>query len=88
MSIHNEPSIQQKMENMFNNTCGTWENLTESTIQSFLQQCLEHNIDPQFCMSWVEQHKAQIPDWQEVSKVSLDWVNEHTSTGSPLTFND
>ena len=88
MSGTNDLSIQTKMENIFNNTCGTWQNCTESTIQVFLEQCLENNIDPQFCMSWVEQHKSQISDWQDVSKVSLDWVNQHTSTGSPVSFTE
>lgn len=48
----------------------------------------ESNIDPQYCMSWVEQHKAQIPEWDAVSKISLDWVNQHTSTGSPISIKD
>lgn len=86
MSFENE--LQTKMESFFSSTCGSWENCTEANIQSFLQQCQEHNIDPQFCMSWVEQHKSQIPDWQSVSKVSLNWVNDHTSTGSPITGQD
>ncbi|MEC2074605.1 hypothetical protein [Metabacillus fastidiosus] len=88
MSSANDLTIQKKMENIFNNTCGTWQNCTESNIQSFLEQCQEHNIDSQYCMSWVEQHKARIPDWSTVSKVSLDWVNEHTSTGSPISFTE
>ncbi|MFJ7730072.1 hypothetical protein ACIQXV_28810 [Neobacillus sp. NPDC097160] len=88
MSSPNDLSIQKNMENIFNTTCGTWQNCTESNIQLFLKQCLEHNIDPQYCMSWVEQHQSQISDWQVVSKVSLDWVNQHTSTGSPLSFTE
>lgn len=84
----NDLSIQKKMEKFFNNTCGTWENCTELNIQSFLGECQEHNIDSQYCMSWVEQHKSQIPDWQVVSKVSLDWINQHTSTGSPISFTE
>ncbi|WP_088105867.1 hypothetical protein [Halalkalibacter urbisdiaboli] len=76
--------IQKKMERLWENTCGSWENCTETTIQSFLAQCRESSIDPQYCMGWVEQHSEQIPDWPAVSKVSLDWVNEHTSTGSPI----
>ncbi|MGE8205651.1 hypothetical protein ACQKP0_13930 [Heyndrickxia sp. NPDC080065] len=81
-------SLQTKMESIWVNTCGSWQNCTEKTIQSFLVQCQENNIDPQYCMSWVEQHKAQIPEWSAVSKVSLDWVNQHTSTGSPITYNE
>ena len=88
MPIENDISIQTKVENLFHNTCRTWDNCTEANIQSFLGQCLESNIDPQYCMSWVEQHKSQIPDWQIVSKVSLDWVNQHTSTGSPISFTE
>ncbi|UNK17586.1 hypothetical protein MNQ98_24510 [Paenibacillus sp. N3/727] len=88
MSSAKDLSIQNKMENIFNHTCGTWQNCTESNIQSFLEQCQEHSIDSQYCMSWVEQHKSQIPDWQVVSKVSLDWVNQHTSTGSPISFTE
>ncbi|MDV7766794.1 hypothetical protein [Peribacillus sp. CSMR9] len=81
-------NIQNKMENIWQDTCGSWENCTETTIQSFLAKSEESNIDPQYCMSWVEQHKTQIPEWPAVSKVSLDWVNQHTSTGSPLSMKD
>ncbi|MGN7402897.1 hypothetical protein ACTHO0_23870 [Cytobacillus praedii] len=76
--------IKQEMERIWGETCGSWENCTEENIQSFLAQCQEKSIDPQYCMSWVEQHSNQIPNWSAVSKVSLDWVNEHTSTGSPI----
>lgn len=82
----NEISIQTKMENLWSNTCGTWQNCNEETIQSFLAQCLDSSIDPQFCMSWVEQHKDQIPNWTDVSKTSLRWVNQHTSTGSAISI--
>jgi hypothetical protein len=81
-------NIRTKMENLFENTCGSWENCTASTVESFLNQCQEQGIDPQYCMSWVEQHQSQIPDWQNVSKVSLDWINQHTSTGSPISFTE
>lgn len=87
-NMANDFSLQNKMEIIWKETCGSWENCTESTIQSFLAKCHENNIDPQFCMSWVEQYSTQIPDWNTVSKVSLDWVNQHTSTGSPISFND
>lgn len=80
----NDQSLQIKMENLFKNSCGTWQNCTDSNIQNFLEQCQQNNIDPQYCMSWVEQHKSQIPDWQAVSATSLEWVNQHTSTGSPF----
>ncbi len=83
-----ENALQTKMEKIFQATCGSFENCTESSIQSFLQQCEENGIDSQFCMSWVEQHKSEIPDWQTVSKVSMEWMNQHTSTGSPITFSE
>lgn len=86
--MSNETTIQMKMENIFNDTCGSFENCTESSVQSFLKQCEENGIDSQFCMSWVEQHKSEIPDWESVSKVSLEWMNEHTSTGSPISFSE
>lgn len=88
MSNEKDFSIQSKMENIWKSTCQSWENCTEKNIEEFLTECLENNIDPQFCMSWVEQHKAQIPDWTAVSKVSLDWINQHTSTGSPLSIKE
>lgn len=88
MSNEIDLSVQTQMKNIWQNTCGSWQNCTETTIQSFLAQCQEKNIDPQFCMSWVEQHKTQIPDWTAISKVSLDWVNQHTSTGSPISFTE
>lgn len=78
-------SIQEKIEAIWQETCGTWENCNETTIQSLLSKCEEQSIDPQFCMSWVEQHKEQIPNWSNVSEISLDWVNQHTSTGSPIS---
>jgi hypothetical protein len=84
----NELSLQTKMENIWSNTCGSWENCNETTIQSFLSQCEEYSIDSQYCMSWVEQHKDQIPNWAGVSETSLGWINQHTSTGSPFSVND
>ncbi|MCL7748657.1 hypothetical protein [Halalkalibacter alkaliphilus] len=77
-------SIKQEMERIWAETCGSWENCTEQNIQSFLEQCQQNSIDSQYCMSWVEGHSNQIPNWSAVSKVSLDWINEHTSTGSPI----
>ncbi len=88
MTNENNPSIQMKLENIWINTCGSWQNCTETTIQSFLAHCQDNNIDPQYCMGWVEEHKSRIPDWPSVSKVSLDWVNQHTSTGSPISFTE
>jgi len=86
--LSNEAAIQTKMENAWLNTCGTWENCNQETIQSFLSQCLEKNIDPQYCMSWVEQHKDQIPNWTNVSETSLGWINQHTSTGSAISVKE
>ncbi|WP_312469516.1 hypothetical protein [Neobacillus sp.] len=82
----NEVSIQTKMENVWGYTCGSWRNCTEETIQSFLAQCLDYNIDPHFCMSWVEQHLEQIPNWTDVSETALGWLNQHTSTSSAISF--
>jgi hypothetical protein len=81
----NEVSLQTKVENVWSNTCGSWGNCNEKTIQSFLTQCDEYNLDPQYCMSWVEQHKNQISNWESVSRASLGWINHHTSTGSPYS---
>lgn len=79
------PSIQKTMENIWSTTCRTWLNCNESNVLSFLSQCQQHSIDPQFCMSWVEKHNDKIPNWQEVSNSTLKWMNEHTSTGSLIT---
>ena len=54
--------IKQEMEHIWAETCGSWENCNEENIQSFLSQCYEKSIDPQYCMSWVEQHSNQIPN--------------------------
>ncbi|KQL55048.1 hypothetical protein AN964_17070 [Heyndrickxia shackletonii] len=83
----NDPTVQSKMEKVWVDTCGSWQNCTEETIQAFLAGCEEYSIDPQYCMSWVEQHQAQIPNWSSVSQVSLNWMNTHTSTGSPISAN-
>jgi len=84
----NEVSIQAKMENVWSYTCGSWQNCNEETIQAFLAKCLDYNIDPQYCMSWVEQHQNDIPNWSAVSETSLGWVNEHTSSGSPISTSE
>lgn len=84
----NEISLQTKMENVWSNTCGSWQNCNELNLQEFLSQCLEYNMDPQFCMSWVEQHQGEIPNWPAVSSAALDWVNQHTSSGSPYSETD
>jgi hypothetical protein len=84
----NEVSLQTKVENIWSNTCGSWQNCNETTIQNFLSQCDEYNIDSQYCMSWIEGHKDQIPNWAEVSDASLGWINDHTSTGAPFSITD
>lgn len=84
----NDVSIQTKMENVWGYTCRSWQNCNEETIQSFLSQCLEYNIDPQYCMSWVENHQNEIPNWQAVSQTSLGWMNEHTSSGSAISISE
>lgn len=78
-------AIQTRMEEIWSKTCGSWQNCTENTIEAFLTQCDNQNIDPQFCMNWISQHKEKIPNWSAVSEISLDWIQEHTSTGSPIT---
>ncbi|MGM7722347.1 hypothetical protein [uncultured Metabacillus sp.] len=77
-------SVQEKMEDIWEKTCGTWENCNESTVQSFLAECEKHSIDPQFCMSWIQEHQNRIPNWQNVTDVTREWVVQHTSTGSPI----
>ncbi|WP_153126621.1 hypothetical protein [Peribacillus tepidiphilus] len=84
----NDTSIQEKMEDIWRITCGSWQNCKEATIQSFLSQCYEYNIDPQFCFNWIEQHKNEISNWSTILKTSLDWVNQHTSTGSPISMTE
>jgi hypothetical protein len=79
------PSVQETMEDIWRKTCGTWQNCNETTVESFLSQCLEHNIDPQFCMSWITQHSDQIPNRSAVLDQTREWVNQHTSTGSPIS---
>ncbi|WP_066371291.1 hypothetical protein [Neobacillus fumarioli] len=84
----NEVSLQAKLENIWSNTCGSWQNCNDANIQTFLSQCLDYNIDPQFGMSWIEQHKNEIPNWPSVSETSFGWISEHTSSGSPISMHD
>jgi hypothetical protein len=76
--------VLEKMEAIWRTTCGTWENVNETTVQSFLSQCEEHSIDPQFCMNWIQKHNDSIPNWASVSDTTREWVVQHTSTGSPI----
>lgn len=83
-----DSSIQGTMEDVWRRTCGTWENCNETTVQAFLSACEQHSIDPQFCMSWIQQHSDKIPNWSSVSDTAREWVNDHTSTGSPIVSSE
>lgn len=85
MKEQHEFNVQKKMEEIWRDTCGTWENCNQSTIQSFLSGCEQHSIDPQVCMDWIQKHNDKIPDWSAVSDLTREWVIEHTSTGSPIS---
>ncbi|OCA90078.1 hypothetical protein F7984_04280 [Pradoshia sp. D12] len=88
MTNSSKDSIQIKMEQILSHTCGSFENCTETNIQTFLTQCYEENIDPQYCLSWIAEHNAKIPNWANVSKISQEWINGHTSTGSTFFNNE
>ncbi|MBU9713889.1 hypothetical protein [Evansella tamaricis] len=75
-----DSKVQDKMEEIWRVTCGSWENCSTSNIQHFLSQCEEKSIDPQFCMNWIQQHSDKIPDWPLVSDMTREWVIEHTSS--------
>ncbi|WP_216827576.1 hypothetical protein [Alkalihalobacterium elongatum] len=81
-----DESIQARVEDNFMNICDSWGNCNEENIQFFLAECYGQSIDPQFCMSWLEQHKEQLPNWSSLSVIAQEWINEHTSTGSPLSM--
>ncbi|WML48261.1 hypothetical protein RCG23_23930 [Neobacillus sp. PS3-34] len=86
-NLSNE-SLQERVEQIWQNTCNSWQDMNTTNLEAFLSQCEDQNIDPQFCMDWVEQHKNMIPEWPALSQKALDWVNGHTSTGSPFSYND
>ena len=88
MTDYSNRSIQTKMEQILSHTCGSFEKCTEINIQSFLTQCYEENIDPQYCLSWITEHNAKIPNWPNVSKISQEWINGHTSGGSAYPFDN
>jgi hypothetical protein len=77
--------VLEKIEDIWRTTCGSWDNVNESTVQSFLSKCEKHSIDPQFCMSWIQKHNEKIPNWSAVSDTTREWVVQHTSTGSPIS---
>ncbi|MDE5413405.1 hypothetical protein [Alkalihalobacterium chitinilyticum] len=81
-------SIQARVEDNFMIICESWQNCNEANVQSFLAECYEQSIDPQFCMNWLEQNKDQLPNWSSLSIIAQEWVNEHTSTGSPLSMDN
>lgn len=77
---------QQRMEEIFEATCGTWKNCNEYNLRFFLYQCYEHNIDPLECFHWLDEHKESMTQWATLAEDVLDWVSEHTSTSSPITM--
>ncbi|MDQ0220622.1 hypothetical protein ELQ35_05765 [Peribacillus cavernae] len=81
-------SILEAMEEIWRTTCGTWQNCNETTVQSFLSKCEESNFDPQFCMTWIQHHSDKIPNWSAVADTTQEWVNQHTSTGSPISVSE
>ncbi|MED1201652.1 hypothetical protein [Heyndrickxia acidicola] len=81
-----QTSLESILEQNWKRACGSWSSCNAQSIESFLNLCLEQNVDPQFCMSWVEKHKDKIKDWNEVSKTSLEWIDAHTSGGSAVAF--
>jgi hypothetical protein len=83
-----DTSIDNKMADIWSSTCGSWENCNVHNVQSFLSECHNENIDPQYCRDWIQQHNESIPDWSAVSEITQDWVNQHTSTGSPISVAD
>lgn len=84
----NQKSLQDKLQDICSNTCGTWQNCNETNMVTFLTKCNNDNIDPQYCMGWVEQHKEEIPNWHAISGICLSWINQHTSTGSPIQIDE
>ncbi|MDQ0254663.1 hypothetical protein J2S74_002042 [Evansella vedderi] len=79
-----DASTQNKMEEIWRITCGSWENCSQSNIQNFLSQCEEVSIDPQYCLNWIIEHSDQIPNWASISNNAREWVIDHTSTGNPV----
>jgi hypothetical protein len=80
-------NIQEKMVSIFKTTCGSWQNCNESTVLSFLAECRDQSIDPQYSFNWLEEHKEQMTNWPNLSSSAQDWVNQHTSSGSPISMN-
>ncbi|WP_100407391.1 hypothetical protein [Bacillus solitudinis] len=85
---HHIKNIENQTVEIFKETCGTWQSCDSENVVTFLNECREHSIDPQFCLNWLEEHKEQIPGWLGFSKMAQDWVSEHTSTGSPISMKD
>ncbi|UOE96158.1 hypothetical protein [Alkalihalobacillus sp. LMS39] len=79
-------NIKNEIQAIFKETCGTWQNCTEETVLHFLSTCQSRNLDPQYCMNWLEEHKEQIAHWNEFSEAAQEWVNENTASGTPYTL--
>ncbi|PLS18815.1 hypothetical protein CVD28_04995 [Bacillus sp. M6-12] len=78
-------AVQEKMESIWRVTCVSWEDCNENNVRSFLSKCDDENIDPLFCMNWIQQHRGKIPNAPLIVDTALQWVNQHTSTGTPIT---
>ncbi|WP_409305827.1 hypothetical protein [Peribacillus sp. SCS-155] len=77
-------SITNKVEAIWAATCGSWQSSNIGNLESFLKECTSNGIDPQFCMSWLEQHGDSIQSWNSIRYTVQECVNRLTSTGSPF----
>ncbi|AGT32005.1 hypothetical protein M493_08650 [Geobacillus genomosp. 3] len=75
----------ETIEAIWRRQCGTWEKSDAACIQSFLAECLHRHLDPQDALNWLIEHRTALPDGDAVVSEALRWVNEHTSTGSPVS---
>ncbi|KDE48798.1 hypothetical protein [Geobacillus sp. CAMR5420] len=73
------------IEAIWRRQCGAWEWSDAACVQSFLVECLQHNLDPQDGLNWIIEHRTQLSDADAVVDAALRWVNEHTSTGFPVS---
>ncbi|WP_078552678.1 hypothetical protein [Bacillus alkalicellulosilyticus] len=81
-------NIDERIHEIFKETCGTFQKCNESSIVSFLSECWKHSIDPQYAIDWLEQYKVQMAHWPEFVDKAHEWVTEHTSSGSPFTTDE
>ncbi|MBB6282494.1 MULTISPECIES: hypothetical protein [Geobacillus] len=72
------------VEAIWRRQCGTWERSDAACVQAFLAECVARNLDPQDGLNWVIEHRVALPNAEAVADAALRWVNEHTSTGSPI----